>query len=155
MDYYTTKEFGKYKYSKLKVNSGKQPFSRSSNNWGKMDKARGLRKKADRHGRHRIRGFIRSKFAHDQVQGLESLPQSTTSIQHARFGGSRSWITNRREYKGGKFIYRHYPTSDYNSYWTKKWMFDPEKLEWYILVKTDYCSKRELESMNLLHKIEQ
>ncbi len=72
-------------YEHIKINSGRNPKeSRSANRYGKRDKARGLRRIADRHGHHRRRIIITVELDRSRRLNYEEelvMPVSTTCAQ--------------------------------------------------------------------------
>jgi hypothetical protein len=71
------------KQTHVKTNVTKGYYSRSRHEYGDPDKARGLRRKADRHSHHRRRNTVRSQLAHGVVHGVESLPgPSSGKLSH-------------------------------------------------------------------------
>jgi len=109
-----------------KVNSGKTKDSRSCNNYGKINKARGLR------------NVIRSGFSHGTIEGIESLPKSTSSSIHNRghSNPSRSGLTNRKGFSHSTFPYSHYLKYD-RWKWGAPWEFNMDTLKWGIKLNTN------------------
>ena len=84
---------GKLKHGRTSK-SGRSRFA-----WGKMDKVRHVRRVADRHSHHRRRSHVRRMEAHDQLEGLESMPAPSSTGRQAKHKsrGQRSEnISNRK-----------------------------------------------------------
>jgi hypothetical protein len=84
---------GATNYLNDKIGQTQKSCSRSVYWYGKNDKVRGLRKKADRHGHHRCRQYLYESLICSQKNDGEPLLQiSTTRVQKRKGGCSLSQL---------------------------------------------------------------
>lgn len=75
-----------------------KPFSRSKYCYGKIDKYRTVRRKADRHSHHRRRKFIKEGIKKQFIETHEQLPMSTSSSKHGHKEHNKSQIISNKKY---------------------------------------------------------
>ena len=95
-EYNVRKSIGEKSIKYRFINRKKGNHSRSVHQYGKINKARGMRRKADRTSHHRRRGNVRSQLAHGNVDGVESLPRPSSSKMSGNTMGWSNQISNRQ-----------------------------------------------------------